>query len=98
MSCPKLTALQPPLLEQTIGSFLAMRAIEMPDNIAVKDAFGRMTYAELNRESDAFAVALRKIGVSAKDRVVTTLGASIAHLIVIIQSIRSCGERADPRG
>ena len=53
-----------------------------PQRLAVKDEKRQLTYAQLDEESDALAVALRKLGVKAGDRVATTLGMTIAHSVV----------------
>jgi len=80
----QLTTLQPALLDDTIGGHFADIVKRYPDRPAVKSGAHRLTYKELDEQSDAVALALRKVGVKAGDRVATTLGISIPHMLVSV--------------
>lgn len=79
-----MTNLQPALLEKTIGRHFADIVKRYPDRPALKSGTQQLTYKELDEQSDAVASALRKLRIKAGDRVATTLGISIAHLLVSI--------------
>ena len=62
---------QPPLLDQTIGGNFEATVVAFPDHEAlVEVASGRRwTYAELDRDVDAFARGLIALGIAKRDRV-----------------------------
>jgi len=67
----------PPTLEpypdRTLLDYLSETALEYPDRPALLFKGHRVTYAELDRESNAFATALVEMGVSPSDRVALCL-------------------------
>ena len=67
---------------KTIGERFSEIVARFPDRLAVKTDKQRLTYSQLDAASDAVALALRQLGVKQGDRVATTLGMSVAHLLV----------------
>jgi fatty-acyl-CoA synthase len=53
----------------TLATTVAIGAIRHPDRVMVSDEFGELTYAEIDRRTDAIAVGLREHGVSEGDNV-----------------------------
>src|SRR5262245_46317412 len=62
-----------PYAERTLVDYLDDAARNRPGQAARLFKGSTLTYAELDRLSDAFAVALRTIGVAAQDRVALLL-------------------------
>ncbi|KAK4955193.1 hypothetical protein LTR10_007388 [Elasticomyces elasticus] len=85
----ELMTSQPAILDQTIGSRLKETVGQHPDRLAVKSTTLRLTYRELDEQSDALAAALQALGIQAGDRVACSLGTSIAHLLVIYACFKS---------
>jgi fatty-acyl-CoA synthase len=66
----------------TLGRWIRSSARRTPDRVAI-DYLGReVTYAELDRRSDAFAAELLERGVRRGDRIATLTGNSPEHVIV----------------
>jgi fatty-acyl-CoA synthase len=66
----------------TLGQWIRSSARRTPDRVAI-DYLGReVTYAELDRRSDAFAAELLERGVRRGDRIATLTGNSPEHVIV----------------
>ena len=66
----------------TLGQWIGNTARRTPDRVAI-DYLGReVTYAELDRRSDALATVLLERGLRRGDRVATLTGNSPEHVIV----------------
>ncbi len=53
----------------SLATAVAIGAIRDPDRVMVSDEFGELTYAEVDRRTDAIAVGLGELGVSEGDNV-----------------------------
>ncbi|KAF2395565.1 acyl-CoA synthetase/AMP-acid ligase-like protein II [Trichodelitschia bisporula] len=74
----------PPLLKQTIGEHFAGIVREHGDRTAVisRHQQSRLTYDELDRESDALAQGLKKLNVKKGDRCAVMLGNCVEYATV----------------
>ena len=66
----------------TLGQWIRNSARRTPDRVAIDYVGREVTYAELDRRSDALAVELLERGVRRGDRVATLTGNSPEHVIV----------------
>ena len=69
---------------ETIGRHFAGIVKRFPDRLAIKSGDQRLTYRQLDEESDAVALALQSQGIRSGDRVATSLGISVAHVLVSV--------------
>jgi fatty-acyl-CoA synthase len=72
----------------TIGRWLADRARTTPERIALDCEGRRITYAELQREADAFAALFAESGLGRGDRVATLTANSPEHVAVLFACAR----------
>lgn len=74
----------------TLTELFADSVRRFPDRLAVSDEWRTLTYAELDRESDAVSAVLADLGVVAEDRVALYLDRS-ADLVVSVLGILKAG-------
>ncbi|MER6173845.1 AMP-binding protein [Streptosporangium sp. NPDC001681] len=74
----------------TIAGELKLVAARQPDTLAVVTAAERITYRELDRRADRFAVALRRLGLEPGDPVVFQL-ANEVHTVVAYYGVLRAG-------
>lgn len=74
---------------ETLGSAMRAAAARHPDRVAIVAGHERITFAELDRRSDAFAVALAERGVVAPDRVLMQVGVSVDAVVALAACFKS---------
>ncbi|KAK6353815.1 hypothetical protein TWF730_008239 [Orbilia blumenaviensis] len=79
-----------PLLEETIAGRLATVATKSPDRIAILTSTARITYRQLDEQSDAIALSLHGLGLRPSDRVAACLG-NLAEYVVVIYACAKLG-------
>lgn len=69
------------LAQRTVVHVLDRQAAERPDQVALVDAAGELTYAQLREQCCRAAGGLRDLGVGAGDRVALLMDNSIDHIV-----------------
>ncbi|WP_024921725.1 MULTISPECIES: AMP-binding protein [unclassified Afipia] len=73
---------------QPVGNWINLHARQRPAKIAIVDDLRRLTYAELDRETDALAAAFSAHGVHAGNRVGILAGASVEWVLVYLSIVK----------
>lgn len=73
---------------QSVGEWIRLHARRRPHKTAIVDDLRRLTYAELNSESDAVAAALAVRGVRAGDRIGILAGASVEWVVAYLAIVK----------
>ena len=68
-------------LDLTIGDSLRATAAASPGKLAVIGPAGRISFAELDAQTESFAASLLDLGLAPGDRVLFQLGTSIAYFV-----------------
>lgn len=74
---------------ETIIKMFEKQVAKTPDNIAIKDAKGIVTYEELNKKVNQYARILIEHGVKKQDRVCLVMDHSIDMIIAILAIIKT---------
>ncbi|KAF3317186.1 hypothetical protein TWF173_000433 [Orbilia oligospora] len=72
-----------PLLENTVSQQLSTVATKFPDRIAVQTDKSRLTYKQLDQQSDVLASSLSRLGLQPSERVAACLGNLIEYVVVV---------------
>ncbi|CAK7199702.1 hypothetical protein SEUCBS139899_002385 [Sporothrix eucalyptigena] len=78
---------EPALLRCTFNDILRERVRQQPDNVAVASQHqgnARLTYAELQQQSNQLAIALYELGVRRGDRVAVLLGNRYEYTVIML--------------
>ncbi|PWR17832.1 (2,3-dihydroxybenzoyl)adenylate synthase [Zavarzinia compransoris] len=75
---------------ETFGAFLRARAQATPDAVAIVCGARRWTYADFDRDSDAFAAGLLDLGLRAGDRAIVQLP-NIGEYFIIVFGLFKAG-------
>ncbi|KAK6350950.1 hypothetical protein TWF718_004130 [Orbilia javanica] len=78
------------LLENTIGRQLTAVATKFPERVAVQTECIRLTYKQLDQQSDALALGLSRLGLQPFERVAACLG-NLAEFVVVIYACAKLG-------
>lgn len=73
---------------QSVGEWIGLHARRRPAKVAIIDDRRRLTYAELDRETDSLAAAFAAQGVRAGDRVGILAGASVEWVLVYLSIVK----------
>ncbi|KAK6504592.1 hypothetical protein TWF481_006531 [Arthrobotrys musiformis] len=79
-----------PLVEETIANRLATVVAKYPDRVAVLSSKGKLTYSQIDLQSDAIAISLRDSGLRPSDRVAICIG-NLAEYVVLIHACAKLG-------
>ncbi|KAF3314358.1 hypothetical protein TWF173_004961 [Orbilia oligospora] len=82
--------LDEPLVEETIANRLAAVVAKYPDRVAVLSNQGKLTYRQIDEQSDAVAITFRDLGFRPADRVAVCLG-NLAEYVVVIHACAKLG-------
>lgn len=73
---------------QAVGQWINLHARQRPAKVAIVDDRRRLTYAELDQQTDALAAAFAARGVRAGDRIGILAGASVEWVLVYLSIVK----------